>query len=66
MREGLEGEQYFFLKTTILKEVQELSSAEKPSPMDLASLAPLLPPGYYNTTASGLTVSGELHLHHQS
>lgn len=53
-----------FFKTTVSKEVEELSSAEKPPPTDLASLAPLVPPGYYNTTASGLTVSGELHLHH--
>jgi len=50
------------VKTTVLKEVQELSSAEKPPPTDPASLAPLVPPGYYNATASGLTVSGELHL----
>lgn len=46
-----------FLKTTVSKEAEELSSAEKPPPMDLTPLAPLVPPGYYTTTASGLTVS---------
>lgn len=46
-----------FLKTTVSEVVEELSSAEKPPPMDLTSLTPLAPPGYYNTAASGLAVS---------
>lgn len=47
-----------FLKTTVSKEVEKLSITEKPPRMDLSSPTPLVPPGYYNTTASGLTVSG--------
>lgn len=53
-----------FLKTTVSKEVEELSWAEKPLPVDLTSFMCLVPPGSYNITASGFTVSGELHLHH--